>query len=873
MAELQSPGVSVTVSDDSISAASANGTVPLFIIATAQDKLITGSNAVATGTTKATAGQLQLITSQRNALEIYGSPIFQKNNGSVVQGDELNEYGLQSLYSYMGIANRAYVVRADIDLAQLAPSAVEPTGPVPNGTLWLDTRTSQVEAYVAKVQNPQSYHDWAAKTVEITSSEDIADIDTSFMNVDDLVLNYVPSTGEFSMYKFSATGLVQVNTILSPINKVPTVADVGDIWIRDGYTKNGSNYFGTRLNIKRYASLTSVWVEVNVWTGNTLYDVEAKAGTFDNTYIASLYDNGVFSLYMKSGSTPTVSAEATPAEDVVDGDKTVTVKFLNKSYSVVVVEDGEVPAVADIITKLNAVADLINSGFTFTGTDSLVITNKKGYSFSVTAQDGIFEDATVLSTDSSNYSVLNHDNLFVQEFIPTAKAKDGTYWYNFSNSDSLDVGLYVADVLTNEWKLVDPETDMYVQLDEPAADREFWVQPLSQGIEGYVFYRNVQGEWSKLDETDQSTVNGIIFDDFTLGNVPAAELYQNGMLAVDLGTTEGVVKVMENGVWTVASGVALDGSGVFGRAAQRQIIVEALASVIVSNQDIRAESIQYNLMCCPGYVETLDELITLNTDRKETAFIVTDVPARLSPSAMAVQEWATNANNAPSNGDIGRTSGYDYAAQYMGWVLSTNVDGEEVAVPGSTAAMRVYAYSDQISRVWFPPAGTERGVVTNAASVGYINEESEYTPVVYNQGQRDTMYINKINPIAMRPNRGLLVFGDKTLAPEDSSALSRVNVARLVVYIRTQLAIIAEPFLFRLNTPSTRQEFVSVVNGFLSEIVQLNGINDFLAVCDESNNTPDRINANELWMDIAIVPTRSINFIYVPIRIQNDLSQ
>ena len=105
MADLLSPGVSVTVTDETISATSGNGTVPLFVIATAQDKLVTGSTSVATGTTKANAGTLQLITSQRNALETYGSPIFQSSNGSVVQGDELNEYGLHALYSYMGIVS------------------------------------------------------------------------------------------------------------------------------------------------------------------------------------------------------------------------------------------------------------------------------------------------------------------------------------------------------------------------------------------------------------------------------------------------------------------------------------------------------------------------------------------------------------------------------------------------------------------------------------------------------------------------------------------------------------------------------------------------------------------------------------------------
>ena len=222
MADLLSPGVSVTVTNETISATSGNGTVPLFVIATAQDKLVTGSTSVATGTTKANAGVLQLITSQRNALETYGSPIFQSSNGSVVQGDELNEYGLHALYSYMGIANRAYVVRADIDLAQLAPAATAPTGQVSNGTLWLDTSATQIEAYVASIDNPQSFYDWKVKTVTIVSEADIDDVNTSGLNVDDLVLRHNPSNGQMLMYKYEAAGLVQVETYLSPINKVPT---------------------------------------------------------------------------------------------------------------------------------------------------------------------------------------------------------------------------------------------------------------------------------------------------------------------------------------------------------------------------------------------------------------------------------------------------------------------------------------------------------------------------------------------------------------------------------------------------------------------------------------------------------------------------
>lgn len=886
MADLISPGVDVQITNESLSTASAPGTVPLFVLATAQDKLVPGSNAIAAATTKVNAGKLQLVTSQKNVLDLFGTPVFQINSlGNVIQGDELNEYGLHAVYSYMGIANRAYVVRADLDLAQLAPKATEPTGPVSNGTLWLDMTSSQVEAYISKIDNPTSYHDWQLKTVYMVTAEDVDDVDTTKFNIDDLVLRFKPSNGQFLMYKLETQGLTQVNTILSPINKVPVGSSIvaGDVWIRDGYTQNGSNYFGTRFVIKRYMSLTNVWNSIPVYSGNNFAEVEAKSGIFNNTYIAARFDfdSKSFSFYIQSGKTATQSSPAMPVgeETPVSAtkDSFLTFSYLNKVQKVIAAKNGEVINTTTIVNNLLLSKDLANDGFSFVRSSSgaLVVTNKNGYSFK-TAQSGdvLFstEEFTKLAVvDSANYTQLNPTNFKGSLITPTSIAKDGTYWYDFANSDNVKVTMYTADYASDSWKIVD-STNQYVQVDEPAADREFWVLPLSQGVAGYEFYRNVGGEWVKLDTTDQSTLNGMIFEDFNFPeSVPAPELYQDTMLAIDMGNTEGVVKQMQDGKWHVVSGASLDGSGLFGRDAQRQIIVQALQAVLVGNEDIRSEWIDYNLISVPGYVETLDECVTLNIDRKETSFIITDVPARLDPTGNAnnIQAWASNANNAPSNGEVGRTTTYDYAAEYMGWCLSTNVDGTEVVVPGSTVAMRTIAYSDSISHVWNPPAGTSNGVVTNASSVGFINEEGEYQAVQYSNGQRDVIYANNINPIAMRPTRGLLVWGQKTLSANSTSALSRVNVARLMCYIRRQVAIIAEPFLFRLNTPSTRQEFTGVMNAFFGELVQGNALYDFTVVCDESNNTPERIDRNELWCDIAVQPVRAIEFIYIPIRIEN----
>lgn len=322
------------------------------------------------------------------------------------------------------------------------------------------------------------------------------------------------------------------------------------------------------------------------------------------------------------------------------------------------------------------------------------------------------------------------------------------------------------------------------------------------------------------------------------------------------------------GRWVTASGNQLNGAMYAGRKAQRRMVVQALASVIASNQDIRSEITFFNLIATPGYPELIEEMITLNVDKKEVAFIVGDTPARLAPTGTALTNWANNANAVASTGDDGLAVRNTYVGLYYPWGLSTNTDGAEVVVPPSTIVLRTIAYNDAVAYPWFAPAGFNRGLVSNASSVGYITSEGEFLPVILNQGQRDVLYTNNINPIAYIPNRGLVVYGQKTLHPV-ASALDRVNVARLTNYLRYNFDILAKPFLFEPNDKQTRDQVQSVFERFIGNLVSLRGIQDFAVVCDETNNTPERIDRNELWVDVAILPIKAIEFIYIPIRIRN----
>jgi hypothetical protein len=140
MAQLSSPGVSVSVIDESFYTPAAPGTVPLIIVASAQDKSNGAGTGTAAGTLQANAGQVYLLTSQKDLSDTFGTPVFKTDaNNNPVHAGEQNEYGLQAAYSYLGVSNRAYVVRADIDLNELDASPDAPAGDPDDGAYWLDT--------------------------------------------------------------------------------------------------------------------------------------------------------------------------------------------------------------------------------------------------------------------------------------------------------------------------------------------------------------------------------------------------------------------------------------------------------------------------------------------------------------------------------------------------------------------------------------------------------------------------------------------------------------------------------------------------------------------------------------------------------------
>jgi hypothetical protein len=321
--------------------------------------------------------------------------------------------------------------------------------------------------------------------------------------------------------------------------------------------------------------------------------------------------------------------------------------------------------------------------------------------------------------------------------------------------------------------------------------------------------------------------------------------------------------------WVTKSSNNADGSGTFGRKAQRKVIVEQLKSEIDTNQAIREDQRGYNVIAVPGYPELIANMINLNTDRNETAFIVGDTPLRLEGTSTSIQNWANNSAAALDNGEDGLVSASDYLGVFYPSGRTTDNTGKSIVVPPSHMMMRTLANNDNIAFPWFAPSGTRRGVVDNATAVGYIESSTgEFQTISVTESVRDSMHEVKINPITFFSGAGIVNFGNLTKTSA-SSALDRINVSRLAVYLRTQLDSIGKPFIFEPNDELTRNEIKGAVESFLLELTGQRALYDFLVVCDETNNTPTRIDRNELYVDIAIEPIKSVEFIYIPLRIKN----
>ena len=499
---------------------------------------------------------------------------------------------------------------------------------------------------------------------------------------------------------------------------------------------------------------------------------------------------------------------------------------------------------------------MINDGSHWRGYhSSKYTTDSRGFNLQNTDVNGIIISSTMPTTKSDGHSLLSYGDLWL---------------------DTSDLENYP---LISRWQNV-LGTDKWVSIDVSN----------STSSDGMLF---ADVRWDMDGTTDPAldakpAITDLLTSDYVDLDAPDPTLYPRGILLFNTRRSTYNVKEYQSATfthanyplmplpaisatWHTVSGKKTNNVPYFGRRAQRNVIVSAMKQVVDNNADIREDQRFFNLLVCPGYPELTSNLITLNNDRRNTGFILADTPMGLASDSTSVQNYITNVVGVNDTSEDGLMNEDSYTAVfYPGAAITNALDGVgQVVVPMTHAILRMVVKSDQNSYQWFAPAGSTRGTIDNVSGIGYVDRlTGKFYKIGTGQSLRDLLYVNRVNPVSVFPSVGILNYGNHT-RQANATALDRINVARLINYIRYQLEILTKPLVFEPNDKITRNEAKQAIESLMNSLVAHRGLYDYLVVCDETNNTPASIDRNELHIDIAIEPAKAVEFIYIPVRILN----
>ena len=1087
---LVSPGVEVTIIDESQYIPAATNSVPYILIATAQNKTSAAGVGVAPGTLAANANRVYLMTSQRDLAATFGNPFFYKTTaGTPINGYELNEYGLLAAYSALGVSNRCYVQRVDIDLTELTASLTRPLGAPNNNTYWFDTTNTEwgifqwnITTGIFTVQTPivitnttqletgtsvplqtvgsigdyavtatstfnPGYYKRGGPTSAQTSATELSDLYNTWVLIgsDEWKTAWPTVSGTLAPTTLTAAQTFSVNDVTITVPAVPNntvdgIADAindaaitgvyaatigGKLYMyadstatNDGSTANtgiisianisgtalttlgitATEYFaptyqvspsytvprwgatqtqpaptgsvwqkitdvnqGAQFVVKKYSTILGAFVAqtcpIYLTENEELYATDPSGGGKNipagSTYAhANILKNNTssFTIFERyaTGATEITGNDTTPGPFVSGNSFSITASqpgtAINTTATVTLagttVEDfiagvsgADIPYVSATVNSAGAVVFTHAAGGTIaliniTGTP----VTTAGFSTSVRGVRNNYVNGVATGLILSNWVGTPTFTYTASDAAPDQDPADGRLWY-YSATDQVDIMIQdngtwqgyqnvTNDIrgydlsATNATGPIISATAPTTQTDEsesPLVFGDLWVD--TSDLENYPrLYRwqpvNGVDQWVAIDNTDQTTENGVLFadarwapngttdpitapfptitslltSDYLDLDAPQSTLYPQGMLLFNTRRSGFNVKSFQvdyfnadtfpddtlptvTNAWVTASGLKANGAPYMGRQAQRAMIVAALKSGIDTNTDVREEQRQFNLMATPAYPELMPNMIALNNERNNTGFVIGDTPLRLDPQDILL--WASNNNGLGLDTGDGLTVGNQYMGVFYPSCQTTDLSGSPVVTAPSHMMIRTIIRSDEVSFPWFAPAGTRRGVIDNAVQLGYVNATTgEFVSLGVRQGLRDVLYENAINPITFIPGVGITNFGNKTTTSL-TTAMDRINVSRLVAFIRGRLDIIGKQFLFEPNDQITRNQIKNAIDGLMIDLVAKRGIYDYLVVCDASNNTPARIDRNELYVDIAIEPVKAVEFIYIPVRIKN----
>jgi hypothetical protein len=312
-----------------------------------------------------------------------------------------------------------------------------------------------------------------------------------------------------------------------------------------------------------------------------------------------------------------------------------------------------------------------------------------------------------------------------------------------------------------------------------------------------------------------------------------------GAIFGGFGTTGAALKMFENIPNSAASGPTNNIQGLVNT----NYDIAIGSTGLLLNQD----AYDFDVIYAPGLTSTnaagqINSIVTLAQERGDCIAVVDMV------------SYGQSISNA-----VGQASGFDnsYAATYWPWVqIRSRETGKVNFVPASTLVPAVYEYNDKVSAEWFAPAGLNRGALSTV-----LQPERKLSV-----NDRNILYQGKVNPIATFPGVGTVIYGQKTLQ-QKPSALDRVNVRRLLIALKSYIGQIGETIVFEPNTQVTRNKFLNQVNPYLESVQQRQGLYAFQVIMDETNNTPDVVDRNQLVGTIYLQPTKTAEFIQLDFNI------
>ena len=580
------------------------------------------------------------------------------------------------------------------------------------------------------------------------------------------------------------------------------------------FQQGGDSLLVTRIVSGSYTPATSTNTENNVESGVISTEADALLSS-----LASV--TGSAGSYTISGSSSGAGVGFTASIQLTDGTTVSTISATNGGSGYVV---GDIITIPSQSLGYASAAVGTNTTITLNAGD---IVNQSAFTLE-TLSEGVDQNSTSTLGASGQLADGTVDNIRWEIVSPNTAS--GTFSLLIRRGDDITTSKTILETWAN--LSLDPNATNYIEkvignstqtVTEDSGTGEYYVA--NEGT------YNTLSNFVRVKSVTAKTLN--YFDN--AGN--AKSEFTSSIPLAASGTFGGASGTpFETITGTFYENIATDTQGLV--ADNYTISLNLLA-----NQD----DYKYNLIVAPG-------LTKQSHSAPLTTMVDTSQQRGDNLSVIDLRNYGSEINPVVNGASSVDSS---YAATYWPWVQTIDPDlGSQVWVPASTMMPGVFAFNDTAGEAWFAPAGLSRGSMNTV-----LRAERKLT-----NGNRDTLYQANVNPIATFPNAGVVVFGQKTLQTA-ASALDRVNVRRLLIALKNYISQIADNLVFEQNTIATRNNFLTQVNPYLASVQQRQGLYAFKVVMDDSNNTPDVIDRNQMIGQIYIQPTKTAEFIYLDFNI------